>query len=228
MSLQCESQVCRHCGALGESCCAGGGPKCNPFLTCNSSTCGGCTTAIIGGYHTQCAIRTDGSLWCWGLNASCQAGTDPSLTSVWSHTPSKISLSQAVVAADMGQDIACAILADGSLACWGIGHYGVMGSVNNNIKNPIPIPITLPQGVTATKVGVSSLDTTVCFVGSDKALYCFGANKYGLLGNGTADNIKRLPDPHTGHSPGHAGGRHLDERRLGLRIARRRHRVVLG
>jgi alpha-tubulin suppressor-like RCC1 family protein len=59
-------------------------------------------TVSAGGYHT-CALRTDGTLACWGYNAYGQAtppaGTFSQVSAGYYHT--------------------CGVRTDGTLACWG-------------------------------------------------------------------------------------------------------------
>jgi alpha-tubulin suppressor-like RCC1 family protein len=75
-----------------------------------------------GGYHT-CAIKQDGSLWCWGANWSGQLG-DGTYTS--RNTPVQI-MSSGVSSVALGYAHTCAVRTDGSLWCWGYNEYGQLG-----------------------------------------------------------------------------------------------------
>jgi len=85
---------------------------------------GGMSGARLGAgrYHT-CAIKQDGSLWCWGANYYGQLGDG---TNTNKNTPVQI-MSSGVVAVSLGGDYTCAIKQDGSLWCWGDNYYGQLG-----------------------------------------------------------------------------------------------------
>jgi alpha-tubulin suppressor-like RCC1 family protein len=63
-----------------------------------------------------------------------------------------------------GRNFACAVRADGTLACWG---GGVVGS-----SNPRPLP--LPPSGTFSSVGVG--DTHACALRTDGTAECWGAS----------------------------------------------------
>jgi hypothetical protein len=74
-----------------------------------------------GGYHT-CAVKTDGSLWCWGRNDYGQLGDG---TYADRNTPVQIMTGVSSVA--LGYSHTCAVKTDGSLWCWGYNYYGQLG-----------------------------------------------------------------------------------------------------
>ena len=65
------------------------------------------TEVAAGGYHT-CGLKTDGTLACWGYNASGQstppAGTFTQVAAGYAHT--------------------CGVRTDGAFVCWGDNSYG--------------------------------------------------------------------------------------------------------
>src|SRR3990172_7697131 len=67
------------------------------------------STVSAGGYHT-CGVRTDGTLACWGYNASGQASPPGG-------TFTQVSAGY--------YEYTCAVRTDGTLACWGWNGYGL-------------------------------------------------------------------------------------------------------
>jgi len=78
-------------------------------------------TVATGGLHTA-AIRTDGSLWTWGLNNSGQLGDG---TVIDRYTP--IRIMEDVMAVSVGDYHTMALKSDGSIWTWGSNRYGQLG-----------------------------------------------------------------------------------------------------
>ena len=74
----------------------------------------------------------------------------------------------------------CATLSTGKSECWGDGAYGELG--NNNSDNDTDVPVALTGISKVTAISASELYT--CVATSDHAVYCFGSDQYGQLGNG--------------------------------------------
>jgi len=111
---------------------------------CNGQTDEGnvCGTAKVsaGGYHT-CAIKQDGSLWCWGWNLSGQLGDG---TNSDKFTPVQI-MSSGVSSVALGGYHTCAIKTDGSLWCWGLNSDGQLGDGTGTNRNT-PVRVINPSG----------------------------------------------------------------------------------
>jgi len=145
---------------------------------CNGQPDEGCGVAgakvAVREFYT-CAIKMDGSLWCWGDNDYGQVGDG---TNTNKNTPVRV-MSSGVAHVALGDDHTCAIKTDGSLWCWGYNGYGQLGDGTNSSKN-IPVQI-MSSGVSSVASGVWH----TCAIKRDGSLWCWGWNQYGQLGDGT-------------------------------------------
>jgi alpha-tubulin suppressor-like RCC1 family protein len=86
---------------------------------------------INGGAATKCALRADGTTWCWGFNASGQAGVETSYPNVNSgrrvNRPGGPLTGAIVVAAGGFQS--CAMTATGGVFCWGANNVLNLGTL---------------------------------------------------------------------------------------------------
>ena len=95
----------------------------------------------------------------------------------------------------LGYAHTCALLDNASIYCWGETFYGQLGDGSNmGILNGVgsglstPVSVNFPAGRTAVGVyGTGSLIHT-CAILDDGSVYCWGANNYGQLGDGTTTN----------------------------------------
>jgi alpha-tubulin suppressor-like RCC1 family protein len=111
-----------------------------------------------------CAIRTDGSLWCWG--------SQPVVTGTDETAPTQ--LSNASWSAISGNSIlACGLQSNGSLWCWGEGALG------NGSSGESSTPLEIDAGPwTSVTVG----DQDACAIKPDHTLWCWGFDYLGNLG----------------------------------------------
>jgi alpha-tubulin suppressor-like RCC1 family protein len=124
-----------------------------------------------------CAIKFDGTLWCWGNNVSGQLGdglTDDNLV------PNRVTALGNDVAEVSASDLfACARKGDGTAWCWGGGGFLGDGTTNNRL---LPVQIT-PLGNTVAQISTGS--AAACARKTDGTLWCWGDNEYGIVGDGT-------------------------------------------
>ena len=146
---------------------------------------------VAGGAHSL-GLRADGALYAWGNNYYGQLGnaTNVGINS-FNSTPTRVGTDRYKQIAANGLH-SLALRADGALYAWGNNSYGQLGSTLNT-DNGIAIP-------TPTRVGtdlyqqVAAGDAHTLALRADGALYAWGSNFYGQLGNATNAGI-RVPNP---------------------------------
>ena len=165
----------------------------------------GVTAVAAGDVHT-CALRTNGSVMCWGDNGYGQLG-DNSPTASPVTTPVPVSGLGGVTAIAAGMWHTCALTAGGAVFCWGLNTEGQLGD-GTTTDHPVPTPVNgLGSGVAAIAVG----DRHTCALSTGGAVKCWGWNLHCQLGDGTtADHPVPVPVNGLGSSAAAiaAGGAH--------------------
>jgi alpha-tubulin suppressor-like RCC1 family protein len=135
-------------------------------------------SVAAGAAHT-CARKTDGTLWCWGLNSLGQIGDNGTTQRL---LPVQVTtLGTAVAEASLGYYHSCARKTDGTLWCWGYNAYGQLGD-GTAIQRKAPVQVTALGAVVA-QVSVGNWHS--CARRTDGTLYCWGFNYGGQVGDGT-------------------------------------------
>ncbi len=131
---------------------------------------------LAAGQYHSCAIRADGSMWCWGQNTYGQLGNGLTANS---HTPVEVAgLTNASVPA-LGWDSSCVLKTDGTVWCWGRNNYGQLG--NGTTTNSL---VPVQAGSSASNTRIASGTYHVC-TKRGLTVTCWGQNTYGQLGDGT-------------------------------------------
>jgi alpha-tubulin suppressor-like RCC1 family protein len=84
----------------------------------------GAMVIAAGGAFT-CALKSDGTVWCWGLNS--EIGQLGDRTMVDRSTPVAVYGLSQVTGISVGVNHACATKTDGTVWCWGINSQGQLG-----------------------------------------------------------------------------------------------------
>lgn len=136
----------------------------------------------VGHNNFACALRCDGSVWCWGANDFGQLGDG---TTTARATPAPVrGLGGPATAIAAGYDHACAVVR-GALRCWGYNTDGALGDGTREDRH-LPVSVTGLDGP-VTEVAGGGLHTCARLEGG--ALRCWGQNQYGALGDGS--NLNR-------------------------------------
>lgn len=136
--------------------------------------------AIDAGGQSTCAVKRDGSLWCWGcvLDAAGACTTTQSF-------PQQVAGVSGAVDVEVGDGNACVLFGDGTVKCWGADAFSA-GVLGNGVV-----------GGSAALVAVSGVDDAValdvvadhaCVVTAAGGVKCWGRNSDGQLGNFTTTN----------------------------------------
>ncbi len=145
----------------------------------------------VGGEHS-CAREASGHVWCWGRNSSSQLGNR---TSTMSTRPVLVTGIDSAVDISAGQFHSCAVLADESVVCWGSNSNSQLGggSAASGIRSDIPVTVVASpsaQPLSGARIVVAGLDHSCA--ATDDAVYCWGLNVRGELGDGTT-SIRAFP-----------------------------------
>ena len=172
---------------------------------------------FAGGASHVCALKTDGTVWCWGNNEFGQLGAAAGGICTPSgygpvpcvETPTRVAgLPDAAGIAAIGGNTcalmrdgtrACAWRADGAVSCWGAydseffgGAPGVTCSLESRCTHGerpcTPTPLTAP--------GLNNVQmlTRGCALTRTGGVLCWGDNFSGQLGDGTVTH-RRTPAP---------------------------------
>ena len=142
-----------------------------------------------GGAHS-CAIVEDGTVRCWGDNAAGQLGNGTVTDSLVPVTVNSITSANAAIALAAGNAHTCALLADGTVQCWGRNTTGQLGN-NNTVNTSQPVQVSGLTGVKAIAAGLSH----TCAVRFDGRVHCWGLNANGQLGEGSTVTQRLTPVP---------------------------------
>jgi alpha-tubulin suppressor-like RCC1 family protein len=152
--------------------------------------------AVSAGYGHALALKSDGTVLGWGVNALGQVG-DGSTTQ--RNTPVQVlGPGSGVTAISAGFSHSLALKSDGTVLCWGRNSLGACGQ--NNTTSPELAPVTVTgsaTGVTAIAAGTNSSYA----IRSDGSLWAWGNNNSGQLGDGSTTQ-RNVPVPVSGLSTG--------------------------
>ncbi|HEY1554920.1 MAG TPA: hypothetical protein VGF94_08805 [Kofleriaceae bacterium] len=162
--------------------------------------------AISGGVEqTPCALRDDGTAWCWGLNTWGQVGNAATGSGTQTGVPSPAQVVggggaalAGVAEVVAGEESTCARKTDGTVWCWGWNMYGQLGGSGLSASTA-PVEVFARGGTAVLAAGVMVSYGHACAWDATGQLSCWGWNSAGQLGIGsTTDQAFAQPVALTG------------------------------
>jgi alpha-tubulin suppressor-like RCC1 family protein len=169
----------------------------------------GATQLSLGALHS-CALKSDGSVWCWGSDQSGQLGNNDTTQSAY-----PVQVMTQTAAADGGTSLVplanivqvaagelntCARDSNGSAWCWGDNERGELG-VNTDagvrISTKVAVQVAGIDHVTDLSIGHKH----TCALRNDGSLWCWGRANKGMIagaplaGTGGGDPTTPQPSP---------------------------------
>ena len=111
--------------------------------------------AVSGGLFHSLAVKSDGTVWAWGLNDSGQLGNGSTVDSPVALQVSVLTSVVAVVAAD---ECSLAVKSDGTVWAWGNNYFGELG--NSGTDSHVPVQVSGPNGVGFLNLGSAAPPVT--------------------------------------------------------------------
>lgn len=137
---------------------------------------------LATGPEHSCALLSTGRVMCWGRNELGALGRQqPEGTS---DVPLEVTGLTGVTQLTAGDEDTCALLAGGTIDCWGLDTSGQLGHGAGTETSRTPVPVS---GI-GNAIQVSAGAATTCAVLTTHRIDCWGWNQYGQLGNESNGN----------------------------------------
>lgn len=150
-------------------------------------------TSIDGGWLHTCAVRVDGTAWCWGGNNPYWGGRPTGQlgdgTTDNSSVPVRVLGLTDVVGVSAGWEHTCAVRSNGTAACWGGDTDGELGTGEVLGHSLVPVPVVGMGDATQVSAGFHQS----CALRGSGHVVCWGSNWSGGLGHGGED--PQVPAP---------------------------------
>ncbi len=143
--------------------------------------------SISAGYNHTCGVLVNGSIACWGSDDSGKLGDGGTNTAKTS--PVLINSSWRFASVSAGTSHTCAVLINGSVACWGADNVGQLGDGGTDTAKTSPVIVNSNWQFASVSAG--GLHTCGALVNGSIA--CWGSDGAGQLGDGSEILYKPSP-----------------------------------
>jgi alpha-tubulin suppressor-like RCC1 family protein len=154
--------------------------------------------AITAGGDHSCALLSNGTAKCWGDNFYGELGNGTTTNSSIPVVVSGLTNAVAITAGAGGHS--CALLASGTVMCWGNNEYGELGT-GSGAGGFSSTPLVVGSRTDAVLTNVVAIRAGAyhsCASLANGTAKCWGDNEYGQLGNGTFSQLSFVPVVVTG------------------------------
>lgn len=145
---------------------------------------------IAAGQSHTCAMKLDGSIWCWGSNSGASADGGAPLGIEGADViqePTRVGSASDWTRIRSNTFHTCSVKQSSELWCWGRNVEGQLG-LGDTDNRATPVLVGSGYG------DVSAGRFTTCALTSDGAVRCAGRNETGELGTGDTDRRDLLTD----------------------------------
>ena len=140
--------------------------------------------AVAAGLNHSLALKSDGTVYAWGLNTNGQLGNN---STTQSSSPVQVGVAgnwlTGVITIAAGNSFSLALKADGTLWGWGLNSSGQLGD-GTSTQRLTPVQVSSLTGVRAIAAG----GFHALAAKDDGSLFAWGGGTAGQLGDGTATN----------------------------------------
>ncbi len=144
--------------------------------------------SVCAGYHHSCAVKADGTVWCWGgaHGGALGNGKVSTASSDNQPEPKQVPGLAGFQRVSCGDDWTCAVREDGETWCWGDnGYYQIEPSSTTDTGTPIK-----RAGLENVR-DISTGGATGCATTHANAAFCFGYSSNGVANDqGSTATVK--------------------------------------
>lgn len=150
---------------------------------------------ISAGYRHSVALRSDRTVYSWGVNDKGQLGvgqifTHPCQCAI---TPLKTLVISDVVQISAGTEFTIALKADGTVWGWGTNTSGQLGNGSTAMSQTLPAQIGVGVAGFNNIIAISAGESHAMALRSDGTVWVWGSNDWGQVGNGMFGGNQLLP-----------------------------------
>jgi hypothetical protein len=129
---------------------------------------------VAAGWAHSLGVKTDGSLWAWGMDD----------ISIGRTTPGRFGAGASWVSVGARYHHTVALKSDGTLWAWGANYFGQLGDGTTGPDRSSPVQVGSENSWSALAAGGAH----TLALKTDGSLWAWGYNEYGQLGDGTTVN----------------------------------------
>ncbi|MCR2808041.1 RCC1 domain-containing protein [Paenibacillus soyae] len=152
-------------------------------------------THISGGFRHTAALKSNGTVWTWGVNVQGALGNGSNINSssaVQAQAEGGAGLS-GFIDVSAGHNFTMALKSDGTVWAWGMNSYGQLGNGESDFYNyrSRAVQVMQADGSPLTNVKAISSGTEFALaLKTDGTVWSWGNNSRGQLGDGTYQNMR--------------------------------------